>query len=131
MNKIKTLFKRLLGHFPSKLPIGVTAYEVWAKDILETYDFMDNVSTRFALANMIMHLPSTQASKPKVFFAQCLHKAAANQVAYHFVLDFKKMQEESIAKDQAEKNAAAAKEATDKAIKEATASNGGASNASN
>lgn len=91
----KKVFKKALAWAPTKLPIGVEEFNAWAQDILATYDFPDNDSTRWALGAMIMHLGQTDACKPKRFFGLALHAAAAKQVAGGVFQDIKNKQLEA------------------------------------
>ena len=91
--KVKILFNKLLGLFPTALPIGLTEFNTWASSIIDTYDFPDNDSVRFSLAVMIMHLPSDKSSVRKSLIASQLHKGASNQVAAAVVQDLKAKQE--------------------------------------
>jgi hypothetical protein len=89
---MKLFFKRLINHWPTKLPQGFPQFEEWATDILSAYNMPDNDSTRFALAVCILHLPSTAAFKPKAFFGHTLIKGAASQVAGAMMQDLKNKQ---------------------------------------
>lgn len=57
--------------------------------------FADEDSMRWAIANMVMHLPSTKDKVPKNYFVRCLRKTAANQVAGQIFIDIKTKQEEA------------------------------------
>lgn len=86
------MLKRLLAHLPSKLPQGLTDFETWATDIIETYGMPNNDSVKFALAVQILHLPATAAYKPKAYFGHTLIKGAASQVAGQVMQDLKAKQ---------------------------------------
>lgn len=90
---VKRFFKQTLAFVPTLLPIGVEAFDVWAKDVLYIYNFPDNDSTRWALATMIMHLGPTSAYKTKRFFGLSIHTAAAKQVAHNIFYELKQKQQ--------------------------------------
>jgi len=103
---MKLLVKRILSYFPTKLPVGMTEFKAWSADIIELVGpIADERSLRWAVSNMIMHLPSTNDRAPKNYFVKCLRKTAANQVAGQVFLDIKAEQEEA-AKKAAEAQAA-------------------------
>jgi hypothetical protein len=85
------LIKQIVGLFPSALPNGVAAFDVWAKDIMDTYDLptKDEDSVKFTLATIIMHLGPQVAYKPKVYFVLTLKAGAAKQVASQVFTDIK------------------------------------------
>ncbi len=87
--KLKNLYNKLLFRFPTKLPIGATEFEKFYKSIVQTYDFPDNDSVRFALATMILHAREDMAYTPKFWFVKRLIKGAANQVASQVFTDMK------------------------------------------
>lgn len=91
---MKLLIKTLLSYIPSKLPVGLTAFHEYADEVIElSGQFADPDSMKFALANMIMHLPITRDSVPKNYFVKCLRKTAANQVAGHVFMVVKEAQD--------------------------------------
>lgn len=94
-NKIKAV-KRFLaylaGFFPSAVPIGRTDFDTWATSIIDTYQFPDNDSVRFALASIVMHMGPTSAYKPKYYFALVIKAGAAKQVAASVFQDIKNKQ---------------------------------------
>lgn len=110
--KVKKLLRKLLFLLPSSLPIGMNEFNIWADSIIQTYDFPDNDSLRFALATMILHLESnskfelnllifkvvlpTSGYKSKFFFVQALHKGASNQVASGKMQELKQLQEQAM-----------------------------------
>lgn len=96
MNRLSSLIKRALSYFPSKLPVGVSEYETWANSIIELAgQFADADSMKWALNNMVLHLPSTSASVPKNHFVKCLRKSAANQIVSAVTMDIKNKQAEA------------------------------------
>jgi hypothetical protein len=99
INKVKILAKRARGLFPSALPQGMSEFEAWSEDILQTYGFPSNDSFKFALATMIMHGGPTQAYKSKHYFMLMLRAAAAKQIAGAvFVAAKEKQKAEELAK---------------------------------
>lgn len=105
MQKIKKLFKRVLGLFPQKLPIGMTDFYLWADDVIELSGLPNNESVVFALATMVLHLPPTACYKSKEYFIRSLLKTASNQIAHGVMQELKDKQ---VAKAKAEQEAAAA-----------------------
>jgi hypothetical protein len=78
---LKRIGQRIGALFPTRLPIGMTEFDEWAKSIIELTDLPDNDSMRFSLSTMVLHLSSTSGYKSKEFFIRSLYKAAANQIA--------------------------------------------------
>lgn len=93
LNKLKLLFKKFLYLFPSPLPIGVDEFETWAKDILDTYQWPDNDSFRFALSTMIVNQGPVRAYRSKFYFNLVCHAAASKQIAGHFFQELKLKQQ--------------------------------------
>lgn len=83
----------VVGLIPTRLPQGLTQFEVWANGIITTYNLPSNDSVRFSLATMVMHLGPTTAFKPKFYFALSIWKASANQVVYQVIQDLKAKQD--------------------------------------
>lgn len=79
--KLKKLARLVRAHFPSVLPRGKTEFEVWAADIVDLADAPKNPTILSVVATMVMHIPPTQSSKPKMYFIRSIHKAMTNQVA--------------------------------------------------
>ena len=93
--KLKKLFKKVIYAFPSPVPQGGTEFENWAQSIIDVYEPpMEKRSVRFALCAMLMRLDPTEAYKSKRFFALCLHKGAAAQVAAYKMEEIKHEQAE-------------------------------------
>lgn len=101
--KIKKLFSKLKGLFPTSLPVGMTEFDDWSNRIIQTYDFPDNDSVRFTLATMILHSNETDDVKPDKYFAKKVKKGMANQVAAGMIQELKAKHE---AKAKAEHDAA-------------------------
>ena len=88
------LLNRLLSYFPTRLPVGLTEFNAWSSSIIDLAgNFADEDSMRWAIANMVMHLPSTKSRVSKNYFVQCLTKTAANQVAGQVFINIKEKQE--------------------------------------
>jgi hypothetical protein len=96
LNKVKGLIKHILAYVPTKLPIGMTEFDTWAKDVLALTHLPDNDSTRFALASIIPHQKAESFYVPKIKFAHLLLKSAANQVAGGVMHDLKEKQKAAI-----------------------------------
>jgi hypothetical protein len=99
---MKRLLARLLAYFPTKLPVGLTAFHAWADSIIDiTGEFADRDSMKWAIASNLIHLPTTTDRKSKEYFARTLRKAAANQVASQVFQDIKQKQADKAAADKA------------------------------
>jgi len=95
--KLSLLIKRLLSHFPTALPVGLTEFHKWADSIIELAgQFADSDSMKYAIANNLIHLPSTKAYVPKDYFVRAMRKAAANQVASQVFMDIKLAQQKAV-----------------------------------
>ena len=88
--------KRLLAHIPTKLPQGMTSFEDWSNDIIDTYDMPSNDSVKFAIAVAILHLKSDEGYKAKAYFGNILIKGASSQIAQAVMQDCKARQELAI-----------------------------------
>lgn len=106
---MKTFFRKLFSRFPSKLPIGMTAFDTWSQSIIDTFSLPNNDSTRFALATMILHVPAEGFYKPKAYFARLVLKSMSNQIAGGVMQDLKNKQiERAKAEEEAAKQLAEA-----------------------
>ncbi len=92
---MKRTIKRLLANLPSKLPQGMSEFDTWSNDILDTYEMPSNDSFKFALAVAILHLKAEDGFKPKAYFGKVLIKGAASQIAGAVMQDCKQRQEEA------------------------------------
>lgn len=120
---MRKLCNYVRAYFPSKLPIGVAAFEAWADSIIElSGEFADKDSMYFVLAAKILELGHQQPSMSKRYFVKILYKTASNQVASHVLKVIKdKQQAEVLAeqtKKQAEATASAAEVASDESRSE-------------
>jgi hypothetical protein len=107
----KRLLRKLFFYLPSALPRGMSEFEGWAKDIIDTYQLPDNDSVRFALATMILHSGQTEAFKPKRYFALTALKGMSSQVAHGAMQELKEKQARLIAEEQKSKAEATASQA--------------------
>jgi len=90
IKKLNMILKRLLSHLPTKLPVGMTAFDKFANDIIElSGPYADADSMKFAIASQIIHLDARRASVPKNLIVKSLRKSAANQVASQVFQDIK------------------------------------------
>lgn len=97
--KLKKMIKRFIGFFPQSLPhIGMKDFDAYCDMIFFTYDLPDLPSYRQAIASMIMHLSPTTSSASPFYFAKCVKKAMANQIAYEKIQLLKKEEAEYLAK---------------------------------
>lgn len=86
------------------LPIGMTAFHEWSDRIIS--GAMVEASTRsqkWALAEMVTHLPPTEAFKEDAHFILKLRKAAVNETCVAFMRELKEAHE--LEKKQAEATA--------------------------
>jgi hypothetical protein len=113
LQKIKKLIMQIRGAFPSPLPQGVTEFNTWSQSIIETYaPPMDERSVKFSLCALLMRLGQTESHKSKLYFAKCIHKGAASQVAAYVMEEIKAEQKAEYDKQVAEAAAKAQLEAT-------------------
>ena len=103
MKQFKFLLKYLRSYFPTKLPVGVTAFDKFANDIIEIGgQYADIDSMKFAIASQVIHMDAYKDSVPMQKIIRCLRKSAANQVASQVFQDIKnKKQQELAALEQA------------------------------
>lgn len=92
--------KRLLSHYPTNLPVGLTEFNAWAASIIELAGpYADSESMLQAIANLLMHaspIDKAQTARsriPKAWFVKGLRKGAANQVAAHVFYEIQKKNE--------------------------------------
>ncbi len=97
---MRRFLKKLLNRIPTTLPQGVTEFETWADDLIDTYDMPNNDSVRFALATSILHLKSTDAKVPKDYFGRLLIKGAASEIAGNRMQVYKQRQQDKIKAEQ-------------------------------
>lgn len=98
--QLRQVYSRIRSYFPSALPKGMTEFENWSNDIIELSGRVaDEVSIKFALASMLMHLSPSKniyqtqfGSVPKNHFVQGLLASAAKQVAQQKFQDIKQAQ---------------------------------------
>jgi len=98
--KFKQLIQYLLAFIPTTLPQGMTEFEIWSDNILNLYKLPNNESTKFALATMILHLPSGKSKVSKRHFGESLKKASANEIAAAVMQNLKAKQKARIEAEQ-------------------------------
>jgi uncharacterized protein YegP (UPF0339 family) len=122
---IKNFLKQIRNLFPSKLPIGTSEFEIWAEDIVSTYEFARsqdlNRSYRFVLASNITTLSQTTAYKAKHYFFLVIKAACAKEIAGGMMY---KIKQEQAAEVKAIQEAAANKKAQEAILLAQQASNG-------
>lgn len=94
VSRIKRYVYIMLDLFPSRLPVGLTAFNAWADRLKFTYFPEgavppDDASFKFSVAAMIMHLDSQSAKVRNRFFGRAIYKGAANEVASYVMHDLK------------------------------------------
>lgn len=97
LSKLKFLALYITSYIPTPLPIGMEAFDVWAKSVLALTSLPDNDSTRFALASTVPHQKAENYYVPKIKFAKLLLKSAANQIAGAVMHELKEKQQAAIA----------------------------------
>lgn len=109
INKVKLIVRYLASYIPTPLPIGMTEFDAWAKDVLSLTPLPDNDSTRFALASIIPHQKAEHYRVAKIKFVNLLMKSASNQIAGGVMHELKAKQQAAMeAAKRAEAEAAAA-----------------------
>lgn len=89
---IKRLYKRIKYRFGAPLPVGTSEFEAWATDLIDTYGWPDNPSTRFALTIQVLHADASKKLLPNHYFFLQMNKGAANQIAHGIMQDIKNKQ---------------------------------------
>lgn len=96
MLKLRKLVLLALSYVPRHLPVGMSEFEAWSnRIILQSGQFADPDSMKFALASQIMHLAPQRSLVPDQYFIRSMRKAAANQVASQVFQDIKNKQIEA------------------------------------
>lgn len=93
LNALGTGVYQFLGIFPTRLPVGMTEFNIWAQSVIKTYGLPNNDSVVFSLAVMVLHLDSTTDRKPKLYFAKSVRKAMSNQIVSQVIQDLKAKQQ--------------------------------------
>jgi hypothetical protein len=109
LNKIRKLFNKLIGFFPSQLPTGLTEFNSWSESVIDTYDLShlaDIDSMKATLALTIIHLDQAQAHMSKRYMANRLIKAASNQISSFVFQDIKYKKDDEAKQRQAAELAA-------------------------
>ena len=82
MKQFKFYLLLARSYFPTALPVGVTAFNKWADDIITlTGPIADEQSLKFAIATQVMHAPNDKSALPMQWFVRRILKTAANQIA--------------------------------------------------
>lgn len=84
MNTINRYFKYFLGFFPKALPVGMTAFNLWADELISTYGLlaiMTDRDAKYTLAASIISAGGATAFKSNFTFYLILRAAASKQVA--------------------------------------------------
>lgn len=85
------------------LPLGATEFEEWSDRIISGAMLPADVqSQKFALAEMIMHIKSTEDHCNDGFFIKSLRKSAANQVAHAKMAEIRNAAKSRLAAKEAE-----------------------------
>ncbi len=83
-------------HEPRALPMGVKEFHEWSERIISgaLVPGATEDSLKFALAEMIMHMPPTESHQADIVFIHRLRKGAANQVAFQMMHELKKKRDD-------------------------------------
>lgn len=88
--QLSMLLKQLLSYLPTKLPVGVTEFELFCDEVIElSGQYADRDSMVFAIASMLIHAPHDKGALSKHYFVVRLRKSAANQIASQAFQDIK------------------------------------------
>lgn len=96
MNSLKqrllNIINQIKAYLPSRLPVGVTAFDSWASDIIALANAPDNETVRGSLAAMVINGSPFHNAYPKRHFVKQLQTAMAKQVAGHVFTEIKEQQ---------------------------------------
>jgi hypothetical protein len=103
---MKKLIKTVLSYIPTRLPTGMSAYNIWLDSIVElTGPIADEASLHWVISNEVMRLNSNRDRISKAYFVRTLRKYAANQIAASAVLEIKAKQQALLDQQKAEDTA--------------------------
>lgn len=86
-----------MSRFATALPVGMQEFDSWSKEVIElSGKYADEDSMRYAMANIIQHLPSHIGFVPKNYFVNSMRKAASNQIAAQIFMDIKNKQQAAV-----------------------------------
>jgi hypothetical protein len=101
---VKKLVKRhFLHRIPTPMPIGMRAFDEWAKDILSVNDVPLADDYIHALAAMVIQSPPQQYRRSKHSFVKAVRKAQANQVATEVMRELRQREKARLAAEEKEK----------------------------
>lgn len=107
MIKLPLTVKRLLGYFPTKLPVGMSHYNAWVAEVAE---LIGPISTQdeleFCVSAEVMRLGPNTCSVSKNFLANRVRAGAAKQIAGAKFAEIKEKQQERLKQQAAEDTAA-------------------------
>ncbi len=82
MKTVRLLILRLFSYFPTKIPVGMTAYLVWSDSIVELIGPIANKSDlEFCIAAEVLRVKPDACSAPKNYFVKRVRAGAAKQIA--------------------------------------------------
>jgi len=94
--KLKKALQVVKSYFPTKLPEGVTEFDVWSTDIIKLSGLPFNESMKFAVAAMIINMrKDDEFYIPKRRFVQMLRVSAARQVSGFVMYEAKEKQKKA------------------------------------
>lgn len=87
------------------LPIGRAEFHEWSDRIIKAAAIpgATEASQKFALARMILDLKPTVAFESDAFFAHCLRKGCANQVADKLMVEIRNAEKSRLAAEETKK----------------------------
>ncbi len=91
IQKIKRYLKQRQGRKPSPLPVGVSEFLAYVKELETTYDLptKNRDDILFAVTTTILHLGPQESKKPKQYFVDVIRAGAAKQIAAHYFQETK------------------------------------------
>jgi hypothetical protein len=102
MKQLILALKRVLSHFPTKLPVGTAQFNTFVEDVIElSGQYAEFTSMKFAIASILIHADSSKGALPKNYFVVRLRKSAANQIASQAFQEIKAAQDKKQAEDTA------------------------------
>ncbi len=105
MVRLKKLVTLLMSYYPTRLPLGMTEFDNWAKTIISLLGpGLENVpenDIKFVLSTTLQRLDPDEHRRPMQYFVRVIRSAGVKQVAAQVFQDIKTKQAEELAKKQA------------------------------
>lgn len=87
--RFSRFIRKVLGVFPTRVPVKRAAFEAWVQSTLELYSIQDTPVYRNAIYGLIMHMGNTQNYKSKYMFARALRRAQLQETTYGAIQDLR------------------------------------------